>query len=958
MEFTDGHLRLFNGAEIVTELTSYTATDISTANPTVVTVGSATDWATDDQVIFSFENAVSKAACGALANRAFRIVGVSTTTFKLYDAITGVSLDGSLLTWATTLSVTVKKIRDIVTPYTSTLIPSLRVVQSEEDALLLQATKAPRVLTMDQEPTDTLAAQFSLATANFRDGPYLDPVTDSIATPSGTTGLITLSLSFTAYSATKAYQIGDFVTSASIGYRSIADQNVGNTPATSPTKWEIVNSGEAVGPNGFQTSDIGRLVRMFSGTNPGTAWTWGKITALGTTGAIDPLLAGSVTIGNMTNGNNAFDSLIGSASTSNPFLSQPVGAQAPSAYIGKDYSGAAAQTISSVIIYPSFTEGWAGNMAVQFHLYGKATAPTFPTIGAPSGATLLGSSDFQYYKIPPSTMDSVTIVSNDVTTTWNYVWIEMRPVSAEPPPAVTAYRVLSEVQFFSASGVAGASATVQVLGPALANTTPMITWRLGVYSATTGYPTCGCYHEGRLWLSGVVKNRWDASKSNDIFNFEPTAAAGTVADSNGISYTFNSSEVNPLFWMKPGLLGITCGTPGGEWLIQSGTSDGPITPTSVKARRVTRYKCANVEPIETGLTTVFVQKFKRRLIEYLADAYSGKQFGPNLSEFAKHLTKYGVDELAFQDGLTPIVWGRRADGKLIGCTYRRVSLISTQPPEYYAWHQHTLGSGRKVESICVGPSADGLLDTLSVITNDETTGIRHVEILTDLPDEDALITDAFYLDNAITPSHGTTTTLSHGESGIRFHGLWHLNGKKVTAWIGGIDCGEYTVTGGYIDVSYGAVAAFTFRALHALSTNGEDYGDLACSIDAGKLTVPAVVGFSYRTRGQILRPASPDDTGARNGPGFGKLCRAHEYGALLRGTQGISFGTDFARMRPANFRTEGGGTALTKQELFSGLHTDILEDKYTYESQLCWEVTRPYPATVLAIGGYLQTQDK
>ena len=34
----------------------------------------------------------------------------------------------------------------------------------------------------------------------------------------------------------------------------------------------------------------------------------------------------------------------------------------------------------------------------------------------------------------------------------------------------------------------------------LPRTTACKTWRLGLFSNTTGYPTCGTYHEGRLWL--------------------------------------------------------------------------------------------------------------------------------------------------------------------------------------------------------------------------------------------------------------------------------------------------------------------------------------------------------------------------------------------------------------------------------------------------------------------------
>jgi hypothetical protein len=77
--------------------------------------------------------------------------------------------------------------------------------------------------------------------AVFNDGPYLDPFTNGVqATPGAKVGIVTITLAFPAYVATKAYRIGDFVTSGGVNYISLVDQNVGSAPpsanwaATSP----------------------------------------------------------------------------------------------------------------------------------------------------------------------------------------------------------------------------------------------------------------------------------------------------------------------------------------------------------------------------------------------------------------------------------------------------------------------------------------------------------------------------------------------------------------------------------------------------------------------------------------------------------------------------------------------------------------------------------------------------
>jgi len=109
---------------------------------------------------------------------------------------------------------------------------------------------------------------------------------------------------------------------------------------------------------------------------------------------------------------------------------------------------------------------------------------------------------------------------------------------------------------------------MEILGPALLYTQPITTWRLGAYSNTTGWPTCGTYYEGRIWLGGAIPNRFDACVSNGIeggtINFAPTDQFGAVAANNGISYTLNSDSVNPMYWLQGEEKGITIDPQAGE----------------------------------------------------------------------------------------------------------------------------------------------------------------------------------------------------------------------------------------------------------------------------------------------------------------------------------------------------------------------------------------------------------
>jgi hypothetical protein len=90
---------------------------------------------------------------------------------------------------------------------------------------------------------------------------------------------------------------------------------------------------------------------------------------------------------------------------------------------------------------------------------------------------------------------------------------------------------------------------------------------------------------------------------------------------------------------------------------------------------------------------------------------------------------------------------------------------------------------------------------------------------------------------------------------------------------------------------------------------------------------------------------------------LGKTRRTHMYSALLQRTQGIKFGTDFGSMRPAQFRS-AGNIPYPLTSLFSAVHQDSLQDDYSFDSMLCWEIDRPYPATVCTLGANLHTQDR
>lgn len=1018
LELTDGKMRFRNGTVLITTNDAVGVVAVSVANPAVVQTASAVTWATGDTAVFPGE------ITPLLENRQFLLTKIDTTHFSLRDALTNANIDGATLgaiapgatiervheLTTVYIGTSWQDVRTVQAEDTDVLLSPAYAPQ------ILSVATQPGIGTNAQfeiNPAVFLDGPYL--------DPLTNGVQ---VTPGAVSGLITLSLTFATYSATQAYAEGAFVVSGGINYVSLQDRNVNNTPAASPTFWAPTSAGAAINDGqGFLGTDVGRLVRLLSepdlwqaasayltgavvafnpsgvpgastywqakagstGKVPGAdltnwdiissgaaQWTWGRITAL--SNIIDRALAGSTSIGDMTSSggiaapfDGVFSKSVGSSAVkvvTGGFLS-PGDAVINTSFVGKNYTLATPQAIQQATIYPSTDFGFGlitmviggsdtGVLPIfTLRLRAKNTAPVSATDG-----TLLGSSTFSGSSV------ATTIISSDQTTTWNYVWVEIN-VQGTAPGFATSYQVyadIAQISFFSptSSAAASAAATVEILGPPLLYVKPIVTWRLGVYSDTTGWPTCGTYHEGRIWLGGAVPNRFDAGVSNGIegnrINFAPTNQYGVVAASNALSYVLNSDGVNKIHAMKPDLQGVVCFTKQGEWLVQAPTT-GPIAPTNIAARRMTKNGSENVEPVRTENANLFVKRHSHKLLEYFADAYSGKFSAPNLADKAVHIVHDGIVELAYTDGMTPIVWGRDGSNALFGMTYRRTVISTQQGPDFYAWHRHELGSGRTVESICGGPSVGGDLDALTMVTNDDT-GVRHVEVLTDTTDETTPIADAWHLDSSVSPTSRTVDPAPATGAplgGVYFHGLWHLNGKTVQVFAGGLDCGDRgTGSTGFTDF---AVA------------NGQCFVPFGDGVSAGcgrglftetfLTTDPTIViGFTYNSDGQIVRPISQADTGARNGPALGKTRRNHQFSALIANSTGVFFGSNFgASLRPAQFR-QANGNALDPLTTYSGVHHDSLDDDYSYDGMIAWRVARPWPAHIIAISGNIQAQDR
>lgn len=208
---------------------------------------------------------------------------------------------------------------------------------------------------------------------------------------------------------------------------------------------------------------------------------------------------------------------------------------------------------------------------------------------------------------------------------------------------------------------------------------------------------------------------------------------------------------------------------------------------------------------------------------------------------------------------------------------------------------------------------------------------------------------------------------------IVINGLYHMENRMVDAMIGGLDCGSYVVTDGAITVPIQSDPddLCTGAYLYSLDVGPWDrdtYGDatteitvLVTGLGIARVYVPVVIGYSFTTIGRLLRPATESATKSPQGPALGKLRRVNSFSGLfintIGGTNGVQFGTDFNHMHAALFK-QNDGTILDNATMFSGVHYNSVEDHDTLDGMLTWTMTRPYPCTIAAIAGFIETKER
>lgn len=168
----------------------------------------------------------------------------------------------------------------------------------------------------------------------------------------------------------------------------------------------------------------------------------------------------------------------------------------------------------------------------------------------------------------------------------------------------------------------------------------MLTGYEPVWSASRGYPICGTFHSGRLWIGGS-KSRpttiW-GSRAGIYYDFAP----GTALDDDGIEATLDTDQLNRIVNIYSGR-NLMIFTTGAEFIVPTSLNE-PITPSNISTLRQSRMGSqAGLRVVETEGGVHYVQNGGKSIQEFI---YIDTQqaYGNNfVSLLSGHLIENPVD---------------------------------------------------------------------------------------------------------------------------------------------------------------------------------------------------------------------------------------------------------------------------------------------------------------------------
>lgn len=154
-----------------------------------------------------------------------------------------------------------------------------------------------------------------------------------------------------------------------------------------------------------------------------------------------------------------------------------------------------------------------------------------------------------------------------------------------------------------------------------------------VWSVTKGWPSCGTFHQNRLWVanSGNRPQTLWGSQVSKFFDFNVDQSN----DDDAIDVTIDDNRVNAIRNLVSGR-NLQVYTTGGEFYVPTGVGE-PITPAKMLITKSTAHGSSKLLPLSVGGATVFIENAGKVVRDFIYNDLEQNYSAKSLSILSSHL---------------------------------------------------------------------------------------------------------------------------------------------------------------------------------------------------------------------------------------------------------------------------------------------------------------------------------
>lgn len=339
-----------------------------------------------------------------------------------------------------------------------------------------------------------------------------------------------------------------------------------------------------------------------------------------------------------------------------------------------------------------------------------------------------------------------------------------------------------------------------------------------VISVTRGWPSCGTFHQGRLFVGGL-KSRPATILGSKVGSFFDLNKGTSLAD-EGIDVTLDTDQVNAIYNLVSGRH-LTVFTSGSEHAVMV---DPPITPTNIAvSQQSARGSKPYVRPVEVDGAFLFVQRGGKAIREFLFTVTEDAYAANILSLLSPHLIKNPRDldirKGNSLDDADYVIAVNADDG-----TVTFLNTLRSQEVNAFTWAQ-----------------TDGTYERVAVLGGDVYWLVERT--IGGSP--------AYYLEKWNDDTTTDSCVLGSSFPASSLSGLSHLNGETVKVIVDGAMRADAVVSGGAVTLDPAAQTSVEVGLDYEVSVTGMPIeGRLPDGTMVGRQTrIVQITGRLYETKG-------------------------------------------------------------------------------------------------------------